>query len=103
MSFALETVLRTSIVLTIGFAVLAALRHRPAALRHWLMVATIGLAAAQPAMNRLVPAWNIVGFNAAPPSANEVANITTQTEFDLPIGTTTVEPASVRFDWFAFA
>ena len=67
MSFVLETVLRSSMVLTIGFAALAALKHQPAALRHWVLMATLAMAAAQPAINRIIPAWNITGQRAAPP------------------------------------
>lgn len=56
MSFAFEMVLRSSLILAIGLAALSLIRNQPAALRHWMLLATMGLAGAQPAMNRIVPA-----------------------------------------------
>ena len=42
----LDTVLRSSLVLTVGFAIAIGLRRQPAALRHWVLAASIVLAAA---------------------------------------------------------
>ena len=55
----LDTVLRSSLVLTIGFAIAVGLRRQPAALRHWILAAAIVLAAGQPAITRLLPSWTI--------------------------------------------
>jgi TonB family protein len=55
----LDTVLRSSLVLTIGFAIVVGLRRQPAALRHWILAAAIVLAAGQPAITRLLPSWTI--------------------------------------------
>jgi TonB family protein len=47
--------------LIIGAALAAAfmLRHQSAALRHWLLVAAIGLAAAMPLLELTLPSWNV--------------------------------------------
>jgi beta-lactamase regulating signal transducer with metallopeptidase domain len=55
----LDTVLRSSLVLTIGFAIAVGLARQPAALRHWILAASIVLAAGQPAITRLLPSWTI--------------------------------------------
>jgi TonB family protein len=55
----LDTVLRSSLVLAIGFAIAIGLRRQPAALRHWILAASIVLAAGQPAIARLLPSWTI--------------------------------------------
>jgi beta-lactamase regulating signal transducer with metallopeptidase domain len=55
----LDTVLRSSLVLTIGFAIAVGLTRQPAALRHWILAASIVLAAGQPAITRLLPSWTI--------------------------------------------
>ena len=101
MSFGLEIVLRSSIVLAVGFAALAMIRHQPAALRHWVLVATLAMAAAQPAINRIIPAWKIAALGAPPTTVEAVANVTAATEFELPLATTVVRPA--RIDWIAVA
>lgn len=103
MSFVIETVLRSSVVLTIGFAALAALRSQAAALRHWVLVATLAMAAAQPAMNRIIPAWKITGLAAKQSTVDDVASVSTGTEFELPVATTLVRRASARIDWIALA
>ena len=59
MTMVLDTVLRSSLVLTIGFAIALGLRRQPAALRHWILAASIVLAAGQPAMTRVLPSWTI--------------------------------------------
>jgi TonB family protein len=47
---------RSSIVLLAGLIASAMLRKQPAALRHWLVAATLALAALQPLITRIVPA-----------------------------------------------
>ena len=64
----LDTVLRSSLVLTIGFAIAIGLRRQPAALRHWILAASIVLAAVQPAITRLLPSWTICAFVDVAPS-----------------------------------
>lgn len=55
----LDTVLRSSLVLAVGFALVVGLRRQPAALRHWILAASIILAAVQPALTRTLPSWTI--------------------------------------------
>lgn len=59
MSFALEIIARSSLVLTIGFAIALGLKRQPAAFRHWILAASIVLAAGQPVITRLLPSWTI--------------------------------------------
>lgn len=59
MSIYLDAFLRSSLVLVAGFGALWLMRRQPAAFRHWILVAALALAAAQPAINRAVPALQI--------------------------------------------
>jgi TonB family protein len=83
MTFALLIILRSSLVLAIGLAALWAFRKQPAALRHSIMVAAIVLAAAQPLMNRVMPAWHVVRQPLPTPVANAGGMITTDFSFAL--------------------
>ena len=81
----LDTVLRSSLVLSIGFAIAAGLRRQPAALRHWVLAATIALAAGQPAITRLLPSLTISSswiesFEEVAPASPRVS---TTTEFEI--------------------
>jgi len=86
MSFVLEMGLRSSLVLAAGLAVLWALRNQPAALRHWVLAATLSLSAVQPAMNQVIPAWKVARYNWPPSVVENVAAVRTDVEFDLPAG-----------------
>ena len=84
MTMVLDTVLRSSLVLTIGFAIAIGLRRQPAALRHWVLAASIVLAAGQPAITRLLPSWTISpslisSFEEVVP-ASPLVNTTTEFE-----------------------
>ena len=59
MIFAIESITRSSLVLAFGLAVLALLRHQPAAFRHSILAGAIGLAALQPIANRIMPSWTV--------------------------------------------
>jgi TonB family protein len=86
MTFELAVIARSSLVLAIGFAMVAALRRQPAAFRHSILAAAIVLAAVQPLANRLMPAWFIpspwtsASITAAPPDA---ATVDTATSFEI--------------------
>ena len=85
MTMILDTVLRSSLVLTIGFAIAIGLRRQPAALRHWILAASIMLAAGQPAITRLLPTWTIspallYSFEEVVPASPLVS---TSTEFEI--------------------
>lgn len=89
MTFVLDTVLRSSLVLTVGFAIMIGLRRQPAALRHWVLAASIVLAACQPAITRALPSWTIApswigSFEEASPAAPAVAETTTTFELISP-------------------
>ncbi len=56
MSLVVDTVIRSSILLTLGLATLWLLRKQPAALRHWVLTAALAIAATQPAMKQIIPA-----------------------------------------------
>lgn len=102
MSFVFETVLRSSLVLAIGLAALSLIRKQPAALRHWLLRATLVLAAAQPAMNRIIPAWNIASPGGHEAAVENLPAAQTEVAFDLPpLNSVTTSPA--RSDWMAIA
>ncbi|MEO7158642.1 MAG: M56 family metallopeptidase, partial [Vicinamibacterales bacterium] len=102
MSFVLESVLRSSLVLAIGFAALAVLRHKPAALRHWVLMATLALAGAQPAMNRMIPSWQISGARWTAPEVKNLPTVRTEVAFDLPDAVPGAAPAAGP-DWMAIA
>ncbi len=59
MTFVLELVARSSLVLLVGFVAMRILRGEPAALRHWVLASGLALSAAQPALHALMPAWQL--------------------------------------------
>ena len=69
MSVALELVARSSLVLLIGALALRLLRDQPAALRHSLLAGVLVLAAAQPLLNRVMPAWQLPSIGWTTPVA----------------------------------
>jgi TonB family protein len=101
MSFILDMVLRSSLVLAIGLAVLALLRKQPAALRHWLVMATLTMAATQPLMNWAIPAWNI--SSAAWTNTTIENGPAAQTEVSFGIPDAPVLQTTPGADWLAIA
>jgi hypothetical protein len=61
MSLAVDTIIRSSILLAVGLAALWLLRKQPAALRHWVLAAALAIAATQPVMKQIVPRTADVG------------------------------------------
>ena len=55
----LELTLKSSLILALGLAAAAALRRHSAALRHWILAATIGCAAAGPVVGLVMPSWTL--------------------------------------------
>lgn len=51
--------MKVSVIVLVALAVTVLLRRRSAALRHWVLAAAIGCAAVMPALERLVPAWQL--------------------------------------------
>lgn len=60
---AFDALIRSSVVLVLGLCAMRLLRRQPAAMRHWVMLLTIVLAAAQPALRAALPEWRIVVSN----------------------------------------
>ncbi len=77
----LDAVIRSSLILSAGLAAAWLLRKQPAALRHWGIAASLALAAAQPAISRMVPSLplTILGWS----ESNAVAEPTVQMSFEV--------------------
>lgn len=59
MSLWFDGALKVSIVVLIGLLLTLIVRQRSAAVRHWLLAATIGCALAMPVLARLLPEWQL--------------------------------------------
>ena len=101
MSIPLDIAVRSSLVLALGLIGYAALHKRPAALRHWLLAASLCLARAQPLLARLVPQWPVATVSRvwAPPVTGPV-EIETSVTFDLP--PTLIAERSGGVDWLEY-
>ena len=64
MTVLIDCFVRPSIVLAIGLAVSTLLRRQPAAVRHWILAAAIGVAAVQPLVTLVLPAWQLPALAA---------------------------------------
>lgn len=84
MTFAIESITRSSLVLAFGLAVLALLRHQPAAFRHSILAGAIGLAALQPIANRIMPSWAVpnIWLTVAAPASPVHAVVETTERFE---------------------
>jgi TonB family protein len=97
MNLVLDAVIRSSILLAIGLVALWLLRKQPAALRHWVLAAALGLAAAQPVINQLIPALQIPEISwAAEP---RVVEPTVETRFAVEVIAPTSAPVVAATDW----
>ncbi len=65
MTSALEIVMRSSLLIGLGLLLLRLLRAEPAAFRHFVLAAVLVLAAAQPALNALLPAWQMPSLQSS--------------------------------------
>jgi TonB family protein len=63
MSILMDAFVRSSLVIVVGLAAVWLLRKQPAALRHWILAAALALAAAQPAISRVIPALPMPAIN----------------------------------------
>ncbi len=59
MRLLVESAIKGSLILLIGLAIMPVLRHRAAALRHWVLAAALVCAAAAPAVRVTAPAWQL--------------------------------------------
>jgi beta-lactamase regulating signal transducer with metallopeptidase domain len=55
----LEIAIKISIIVAMGLLVTTCLRHRAAALRHWILAVTFACAATLPLLEQLVPSWYV--------------------------------------------
>ena len=55
----LESAMKTSGIVALALLATRMLRRRSAAIRHWILAAALVCAAATPALERFVPAWQI--------------------------------------------
>jgi beta-lactamase regulating signal transducer with metallopeptidase domain len=85
MTFELASIVRSSLVLAIGFFIVTALRRQPASFRHAILAAAIVLAALQPLASLVVPSWNLPGsWTTAPVTLPvDAPRILTATSFEL--------------------
>ncbi len=67
MTFAIESIVRSSLVLSFGLVFLALMRHHPAAFRHSILAVAIALAALQPAANVVMPSWTLPRISMSTP------------------------------------
>ena len=51
--------IKMSLLVILGLAAVALLRHRSAAVRHWVLAAALVCAAATPLLERIVPVWHL--------------------------------------------
>ncbi len=88
----LDAIIRSSLVLATGLAAAWLLRTQPAALRHWILAATLALAAAQPVISRVLPALPVpsVSWSARQP----VPEPTVETGFVIEQATPEPAPSS---------
>lgn len=98
----IDVLVRPTLVLSAGLAALWLLRREPAAFRHWLLAVAVALAAVQPLLQMVLPAWTMAAAAAPreittpPPDARDVATAMT---FELPSAAPVVAPAPGR--WLA--
>ena len=59
MSLLIDTAVRISIIVVVALGLTLMLRHRSAALRHWVLTIAIGCGAAMPLLHLVLPAWRI--------------------------------------------
>jgi beta-lactamase regulating signal transducer with metallopeptidase domain len=94
MSFLLESAVKTSLVLGLAMLILLCLRHRSAALRHWVLATAIGAALATPAL-MLLPSWSLPVPASAPAADREVrSTIASVTTPQIPSSATPLEESS---------
>lgn len=99
MTFFMTLALRSSIVLVVGLAAAALLRKQPAALRHSVIAAALLLAAAQPAINRAIPALMLPPIAWKTPAVASEPEVAVETTFatDATVVVDAKPPAQV--DW----
>jgi beta-lactamase regulating signal transducer with metallopeptidase domain len=99
MSLLIDAIVRPSLVLGVGLAVVWLLRKQPAALRHWILAATIALAVAQPVISRIVPALPIPVINWSQEKSVAAPLVETEISFEAAPRAPAPAPTSSPADW----
>jgi TonB family protein len=79
MNFLIDNGIRVSLLLAIGLGVRAIVRHRSAAVRHWVLAVAIVCALATPLLSAIVPAWQLAALfptSSATPAAEAAVSTT---------------------------
>jgi beta-lactamase regulating signal transducer with metallopeptidase domain len=82
---------KTSVILTLGLLAAAALRRRSAAVRHWILAAAIGCAAATPLIGLVTPSWTLPAIGAPRAAVEPLAGVSMRV---VPPPAAAVAPAS---------
>jgi beta-lactamase regulating signal transducer with metallopeptidase domain len=100
MTLALAALLDVTLVLAVTLILTTALRRRSASLRHALLAATLLAAAAAPALELIVPAWEVPITWRAP--AQQVSTLTlSSSTVTGDAAASSALPAKPSIDWFA--
>jgi TonB family protein len=102
MNVVLDAIVRSSLVLAIGLAVVGALRRQPAALRHWILSAALVVAAAQPVITQLLPALRLPAIQWTSTRIAPEPNVETSYTFE-PAVLNETAPAKQGKDWSRIA
>ncbi len=109
MSVLVDAIIRSSLILMTGLAAAWLLRKQPAALRHWIIAATLALAVAQPVISRVLPALPVptVNWSVRQPVPEPTVETTFAIEPGTPESTPSATPGSSNWPrvlmlvWFA--
>jgi beta-lactamase regulating signal transducer with metallopeptidase domain len=72
MTLLLEAAIKISLVIVLGLIAATIFRHRPAALRHWMLASAVAAALVTPLLMGLAPSWSLP-VNAASDVASQAA------------------------------
>jgi len=98
MNLVLDAVIRSSMVLATGLVAAWLLRKQPAALRHWLLAAALGLAAAQPVISQIIPALEVPAIDWATEDTGAEATVETSLVVE-PIAPQVPAPSAAPTNW----
>ena len=84
MTMVFDVVVRSSVILALGLAVMPLLRRKSAALRHWVLFTCLICAAAMPLATWLLPTWDAVSMTTLLPAPVADRVLTARQELQLP-------------------
>lgn len=96
MTFVIDTTVRVSIILLIALGAALVLRHRSAAVRHWVLAFGVVCGAITPLLELTLPSWHIAvpAFSSAPPGTASASSVTTS--FIVSAGPDAGNPSAAR-------